>query len=610
MTEASRLVLHGALAASFWLFVATLPPFHIGLWVDSEATLVGLYFLITLMGVGLFLHAMREPLKYSRRTWLLGSTCLLSAFVTLWAGNKALHHYGAPMTGEGTALWVGLTLMSLAYDQLDGARLRWIKLSACLAACVAGVLVLCNNSMHWLGWYPEWAPYMFAAFLAPMALVVALCGWLAAAVPLLVVSHNKTLILAVMGACAAWWVLRNRSVRWRVAIVMALPLGVIALDFVGQYIWDARYGAGADNLVMDQWWSLRSRALSIMVYLLSWVREPWNLLFGYGWGSYFEHLQQNITSLPIALFHNGSWQPNWDGIDRIDFHVMHQGLEHLFSLGVCGLVLYVGLLLLPFYKAGVTFRRFIVAVGFASVTSTWFTLAIVWPYWMLAWVLVMPQGQVTLLKDKAMPMFCVVLGGLVVVQAGWNQWQTAAIYPTHEKSLFQHLTYSESRPGVEKWERAYNVHGFHMAYFVFNLLSKKDQIPTDTLLSELAPALSIYNAQKSTLLLDISMLHVMKFLAAQDAQYGEMWSDVVKAILRKAPRRSDMAETYIQYALQHGRTQDVEDMVNSLLQSNPADRCALWYKGLLLTPTPQKEEGFTCMRQALLLGAEKWIPTS
>lgn len=610
MLSASRLLLQGSLTSSFWLFLATLPPLQIGLWIDSESVLVFSYFLFAFMGLGLIIYSFQQPLAYSKRSLLLATTLALSCLATLWAENRPLHHWGVPMTGEGTAFWAGLSLMSLAFDQLAGARLRWIKLSACLASCVAGVLVLCNNPMYWLGWYPEWAPYMFAAFLAPMALVTALCGWLVAAIPLLILSHNKTLILAIIAACGIWFVLRQQKRSWTIATICAIPFAVLALDFLGQYMWDMKYGLTHDQVVMDHWWSLRSRALSVLVYVQSWMQEPWKLLSGYGWGSYFQHLQQHITSLPISLFYNGVWRPNWDGVDRVDFHAMHQGLEHLFSLGLAGLVLYVSLMLLPFYKTTITFRRFIVAVSFASVTSTWFTLACVWPYWILAWVLVMPQEQLISLKRTWLISTALGLGTIIVAEASWNQWKTAILYPTTEKSWLMPFTYTKSRPSAEKWNSLYNIHGFHAPYFVFNILSKKDQIPKNTLKNELSNALTIYDPHNSTLLLNLGMLHVVKYLTPQDAQYGNTWLEVVKSILRNAPKRSDMAETYIQYGLQHGHKQEVCDIINSLLQRNPEDKCALWYKGLILAQTQKnKREGVECLKKALSLGAELWIPT-
>lgn len=594
-------MIHGCIAASFWLFLATLPPFHIGLWVDSEAVLVAMFGVYALLGGALL--CVPHPLKASQRSYLCVLMALISGFATLWSENKTMHHWGTPMLGEGTALWTGLMLLSLGYDQLDGARLRWIKRSACAAAVVAGALVLCNNA-RWLGWHPEWAPYTFGAFLAPMALVLGLCTTLWAALPLLILSHNKTFIMASAASCLAWLWLRSKSSKWLVVIVLAIPVVAIAWDFLGYAIWQAQ-NIDAPTLVMDHWWSLRSRALSIMVYGFSWWDEPWRLLCGYGWGSYFQHLQENITSLPIELFHNQAWRPNWDGVDRIDFHVMHQGLENLFSLGLAGLAVYIAMLILPLKR--IAFKPFLVAVSFAAVTSTWFTLPSVWPYWMLAWVLVLPKGEAAyVVIGKKTSYLSLMLAIFIVGQAGLNQWNTACLFPAREDSWLRSFTCSKVTS--TSWGASYNYHGFHMPYFVFNLMGKRDQIAPDVLHHELARTLSTYNPQNSTLLMDISMLHVFKYMSAIDATYGNTWFLAVKAILAKAPKRSDMAQTFIQYALQHQRHEDVCVLVESMLVKNPCDVCALWYKGLYLNNANQTQQGLESMKQALNLGVKKWLP--
>lgn len=584
------------IALSFWLFLAALPPFQIGIWVDSESVLVILFGLCSVIGAGLLL-SFRQGLLSSGRSYIFIATCVVSCVVTLWVDNKVLHHWGTPMLGEGTCLWAGLSLLSLGYDQLEKERLIWIKYSACLATICASALVFFNNSSHWFGWNPTWAPYAFAAFLAPMGLVLGLCTSLYVMIPVLILSYNKTLIFSGAGACLAWLWLRTKEHRWTVMAVCLVPVLTVFLDGVGYAAWE--YGGHHYG------WSLRSRALSIMVYFLSWCEDPFRLVSGYGWGSYFQHLQQNITSLPITFFQKGVWCPNWDGVDRVDFHVMHQGLEHFFSLGLTGLVLYVAMLLLPLKQRG--FYAFLVAVSFASVTSTWFTLPSVWPFWMFAWVIVMPNVERKPLKYVFLLVIPFVL---ITSQAALNQWQTACLYVSHPDSWLRSFTHDQTSANKNKWQSVYNIHGFHMPYYMFHLVGKKSQIPLDKLRFECEQSLLAYDSKKSTLLMDIGMLHVMKYLSAMGSQYESRWFEMLCDFLQKAPKRSDMAATFIAYALQHQQTDKVQKIVDMLLARDPFDSCAWWYKGLYCEYIHQKEKALECAHQAIAFGVQRWILTS
>jgi hypothetical protein len=82
--------------------------------------------------------------------------------------------------------------------------------------------------------------------------------------------------------------------------------------------------------------------------------------------------------------------------------------------------------------------------------------------------------------------------------------------------------------------------------------------------------------------MDIGMLHVMKYLAPNHPMYGDAWYHAIEAILKKAPKRSDMAETFVQYALQHQRAEQVRELVEAMLARNPHDTCALWYSQAII----------------------------
>lgn len=633
-------VIYALVSLSFWLFAASLPPVQVGLWVDSEFVLVCTYALAGCIGISLTWQAIHNKndtkLAISLRSTLFLLTAGVSLCVTLWVRNPYLHHWGAPMLGEGTTMMASLSLLSLGFDQLHNKNKAWLAYSACAAGLCATVLMLMNNSMYWVGLHPTWAPYTFAAFLGPIAVAIMVYAGsldqelgqefgkykkyalLTLAAFTLIISHNKTLWATLAVSAMVWpWLKASHPSPQRTkalyAFILCIPIATIACNFIGEAVWNARHAHKSD-IPHDIAWSLRSRALSIRVYVLAWLESPLTLLTGHGWASYCDHLQQYITHLPIKLYNNGAWRPNWDGVDRIDFHVMHQGLEHLFSLGVLGLALYLAMLVLPLYhQKNITFLVFIATASFGSITSTWFSLACTWPFWLFTWFIIRPQPvleKYTFIYQKNIQKAAVIIFSIISLQGSWNQWETAALYTTKNTSWLQPFTYTHSMPSTKEWARPYHYHGFHMAYHVFNIVGKKDYIPQNLWRAEIDRTLDAYNPHTSPVLLDIGMLHAMKALAHENTKFAALWKHIVFSILDKARYRSDMAETWVQYCLLHHNTEDIKSFAEKALNVYPNDPCAKWYLGLYHAHTGQKPRGITCFKQAVYYGAEKWIPTS
>ena len=158
-------------ALTFWLFIATIPPLRVGIWIDSEFVLVVANALFAAIGISLLLlWFSRRQLHFSDQTACFFMITILSAIATIWAKNKVLHHFGVPLLGEGTVLFYGLLLLSLAYDNIQINN--FLRFSVIIAGCVAGLLVVLNHPEHGFSINPDWLPYVFGAFLAPIALGV------------------------------------------------------------------------------------------------------------------------------------------------------------------------------------------------------------------------------------------------------------------------------------------------------------------------------------------------------------------------------------------------------------------------------------------------------
>ena len=219
--------------------------------------------------------------------------------------------------------------------------------SAIFAGAAAGGLVFLHHPKYGLNINPDWLPYVFGAFLAPISLGIYTINTLTSnkikyAILLLLsgfllfLSHNKTAWVAVFAVTCFWLI--TKKTKYENCVQKYLSAGIPLVSVIAIYIlgnW-------------QQFSSLESRKFAIQSYVITWKDSPLSLLFGHGWGYYFENLQKTITSLPVAFFKNHSWNPSWDGIERLDFHCMHLGAEALFSIGLIGLIFYVMLVLSPF----------------------------------------------------------------------------------------------------------------------------------------------------------------------------------------------------------------------------------------------------------------------
>ncbi len=597
------------LCISFWLFVATLPPLRIGIWVDSEFALVAANSLFALIGLTLCgLWFTKETLLGSQRTVLLSSIALFSLCATSYAKNPTLHHFGVPLLGEGSVLFCGLSLLSLAYDNIIiNHAIRW---SALTAGVVAGSLVFLHHPDHGLGLNPDWLPYVFGAFLAPIALGIYTAGTAACSkktdtiasvcvsILLLYLSHNKTAIVAVV-LCVILWLAIYRlkmSNHLSKSICLSVPL----LSILGTYS-------------LANWPSfttLESRKLAIQSYIFAWQDAPLSLIGGNGWGYYFENLQKHITELPVKFFDGHTWQPTWDGIERLDFHCMHFGAEILFSLGLVGLAMYLALILIPLSKSNVkTFHKLLFAILLAALTSTWFTLICVWPFLILGFAAL---NNKTFAVKKSYPVaLWIGMASVCCGHGALTYWNTAILYPANPQSWLAKFTNTDTLPSTTHLKTNYNYHGLHLGHFLLNLIKESRGVALQVSEAEFRLIFSVYDAATSPLVLDVAMLHALQYFADHKQPQFDLWENAAKAILQKSRKRTDLLVPYGKELIDHQQFSQAKNLIKQIKQINPNDPFAMWLEGLYCLQQRNlasgKKLGKKLMQHALNQDIEKWL---
>lgn len=586
-------------ASSFWIFTAALPPFRIGIWVDSECVLVLAHLIFSVLGMCLIiLWSFKKKLHCSKHTLIFTSFAFVSLIATFWANNSIMHHFGSPLLGEGSALFVGLSLLSLSIDNVP--KKKFVLWSAVSAGVVAGILVFLHHPNHGLSINSDWLPYVFGAFLAPIALGVYAISTYAESKTeqkillflsciLIFLSHNKTAWVAILLSVCSWIVIKKKP-RFQKCLCASIPfMSLLAIYFLGNW---------------PIFSSLESRKLALQSYVLTWKENPLILLFGNGWGYYFENLQKQITSLPVAFFNNHSWQPSWDGIDRLDFHCMHFGAEALFSIGVIGVALYIALLIMPLSEKSKV-HTFIFVIIFGCLTSTWFTLICVWPFLVIGFS-IFNQHKIIITRAP-LPILWLCISTMLCAHAAITYWQTATLYPASQKSLFFRFTHSKNLPTPDDIKKSYNYKGLHLGHFTISVLKKIKVKPSRLATNELNLVFKVYDAKKSPLILDVAMLHGMRYFQGSSLEKENMWDDIAHAIQQKAPKRSDLLVAHVKELIENNHLTKAKNLINFMFSKNPEDPFASWLEGMYRIHEGDIEQGKFLMEQALQHNIEKWI---
>jgi hypothetical protein len=601
-----RVSLSVAVAISFWVFVAALPPFRIGIWVDSECVLVVAHLILTVIGLCLsLLWCVTKKLWCSNHTLVFACFAVFSLLVTWWAKNPVVHHFGVPLLGEGSVLFCGLSLLSFGIDNAN--ERKFIYWSAIAAGSTAGILIFSNHPVYGLNINSNWLPYVFGAFLAPIALGIYTLSILTnnkivkvaivlLSLALLALSHNKTALIAVVIAIFVWLVTKKTKHGYFLQKIICANIPLLSVGAI---------------YILSSWpafSSLESRKFAIQSYMLAWQESPLSLLIGNGWGYYFENLQKHIITLPVGFFNNYSWEPSWDGIERLDFHCMHFGVEALFSMGIMGLALYITLILISFSEQNYeknAFNTFLFAMVFGCLTSTWFTLICVWPFFVLGFS-ILDQQKLNLARAP-LPIVYLLISTAFCAWATVTYWQTAVLYPTNSKSLFYNFTNSKSMPAQNDIKAAYNYHGFHLGHFFLNTLKKIDRMPYSLIVAELNLVFSAYDPKTSPLVLDVALLHGIFHFSGDEHKKHDLWEKVANAVLQKAPKRTDLLVAYITELIGSKQLEKAKSFIMRMLNTKPDDPFALWLNGIYHAYEGEIGQGKALMIKALSQGIEKWI---
>jgi hypothetical protein len=166
---------------------------------------------------------------------------------------------------------------------------------------------------------------------------------------------------------------------------------------------------------------------------------------------------------------------------------------------------------------------------------------------------------------------------------------------------------SKKLPSEAAIKKTYNYQGFHLGHFTLNTLKKINRTPSRAITAELNLVFKVYDPKTSPLVLDVAMLHGMQYFQGPDSKKQNMWENVARAVLQKAPKRSDLLISYIKELIENHQLDKAKSFIDIMLVKNVNNPCALWLQGIYHIHERDVEHGKNLMIQALDQGIEKWV---
>ncbi len=630
-----------SLFLSLFIVFLALPPFHTGVWFQSEPVIIGLHIVSAIACAGVTLLILSNRTRYFYI--IKHPFVLFPAFLGIWsvlvspfASVPVLSWLGYPCQGEGI-LWyfdlASLIAAGIGVNEYSGIRrgIAWISTAA--AWTVTGLTIYGNFRHPAWQWSPYWFPD-YIAFYGIFAIIIlttyirpdsfmAQAGCLSAGGGIVVLSDNRAAILLSLILIPLTWgmlsYLRQRQKRF-VRLYAAGPIIAIPIFLtVGISLYEIhRTETHPKKQIQSD--SLSSRSLQNRVIFLSFQDKPSALFTGYGWGHYADQLIAYANQ--DAVFLNAEGPERLDSLDREYFHSHNDFAEALLSSGVIGMLLLWGLLIsLPFCcKDSQIALAGTSAVLTAGLSAVWFQLPGSLPFMALAFA-----GFQNRKEEYKVPLSGFAAGTVILISVFLIQIYAVTItcyqsikvrnivlekisYPDKMLSLTSDDLVAYAGPGGVHFTRIFlrmlvNArinHGRDISSLLFKFFNAQEQL----FQSDKKMSLRFYSSgilARGELAFSISHPDFLKYFAD--------WREQLDLFLKLAPHRTDMASLYLLWLFREQKEVEMLDIANQIFEKDSKDPVGLFFSGLALAAKPDgKEIGLKRMRESIDRGIERIMP--
>ncbi len=612
---------------SFWLFLATIPPLRIGIWGDAELLNCLMHFISSILFFcgAFFCYCRSSFVSHSQIVLLIPLLSFVLFSVILWPfyQNHYLHFYGLPQTVEGVLFYLSFLVFFVGFSVLiNSEKGKILAYNAIIASLAITILTFASHPDK-LSFYSDWCPYVFSAFLGPIAIMLPSYGFvfenvkirkvlLALSFVIIALSSNKTALCASVLYGVIILALKKLEISRRTYafFIGCIPVLILGFEFI--------------LIRIGTFGSIDSRIKLLQIVFEHFKESPFSLLTGWGWGHYTEALMAQASKLPIAFYQEEIFSPTWDSFERVDFHCHHQGLESLLALGVTGFILAIVLPAIPVLmckKENLSLTVYICAL-WTTISSTWFTLGIHLPFLALGLALMVensrfrfPQFSMVGIKvlNRRFLSICFFSVGCVLILATYHEWQRAKTYTSRNNRWLACEVDNQSLNENQLLTHG-GLNGIHLAKYLQKSLDHVREFPDDAygkdelfLLTKVALRLSRPNLYLCSILSNV--LDYLSCTNQLNKNSEKEWKELVYFILKVFPSRSDLVASFLTHSLFKGTFVDVNEIIDVLLERDFNNSIAIWFKGLSLSQQEDNNgEGIFYLRQALERGVDRWIP--
>lgn len=652
---AGVLFLKGGFTLALLVVFASLPPFRVGVWFQTEPMTIAFAASSGATAIGLLLLSVARPRPVLRL--LVHPFALLplgmaawSLAVAPWAEVPVLSVVGGPEMGQGTIWFLNLAVLVVAAGLLYRSRRhrRWLASLALGAAAVAAALTAYERYLT--GAVPKWAwsPFFFPdylAFFGIFAIVVAET-WLAARRPA-ARAAGRVFGLAVIAASANWSamvlvavagllvVATERIVapgpRLKRLLLSAAVFAVPAVAMIG--VATIAYLGSRFQFPYTQWSRHVLNKMAIEVF----SDAPLRLLTGFGWGHFVDVVIAHAAQGGVRLYGGSNFGPNWDAISLAYFHSHNALVEAVLSAGVVALALaWLAPAAIPLFARA---KHVALAGGFgfvlAGLETVWFQFPVSLP--LLAMAL---GGLARPLRPRFARFDAAVarrIVGAALVPALLLEAFALRVYVgdaiEYRDALYydDELTEADATKGRD-CATAFADRGrggIHLAWLLGNYASRlAKRVEANEPIGEREVArLRLYICatehrfdERVSLRLPVAALLVRSELAydlnhpelrAIAGPHLESWGSRLDRVLKRAPRRSDLAIPYLSWLLERSDEREILRATGRILASDPLDPVGLWFSGAVLLGIPARaDEGVARMKRSVAAGIERFMPVS
>jgi hypothetical protein len=645
-----------ALACLFFLIpLCNLPPARFGYYNQVESTLLAFWFFSFLSSVWIYFLWAKNP-RVAELTFrlplvwgplLLGvATILISPFHDLPLKDFT----GSPHIGEGAITFMATGIMAAHFaivSRVSAYRKAIFGAAFLCGLIVCSLTILGSMESPFLSWrYWNWAPFVFPDFMGyiDIALICIYFYWRKNQNGF----HFLTDSVALLFFALVTYYASNKSLGYGFVIAAASTLGIrffplswrhnlLRLNFFFLTLFMTLVITFYDDLsllfpmALSQLSTLTSRTWLSKVTIMDLWHAPltWDwvhhMLIGKGWGSFSNTATANMFLIDqISLFSGKDYNPSWEIVNRDLLHTHNILTSYLHSVGLLGvsLYLYIQYHLINSLSRNTFFMGAFFLICYQIQLLFWFQFILTVPFVLLAFSLFFKQRSGIKWSFFFGKRWVMGFAACLLIFTGIQSFITLGyemrLKNTNVQSNEELINELTSAPYLKVEvllgaQRQVALCRIYATALQEEFKKPPQQLVKDSLkivnhLKEL-PREGNYLANNLAINILSELASAPETLKLLDDRTLKTWERLARDHIAIMPYRSDILLPFFNLYQSLGKEAIVVDLSDEILEHNPNDVLALWFRGSSFLKDPSRfNEGMCQLKKAIKEGVERFMP--